>query len=230
MAEVLGLSDISPEDLKHEKPGPDIVKLYRVLSIEKSQIDGYFILFRRYLQSPFLDFESYLIILTGLNEDDIQLILKQYNSKFESYKNSPGVYTLKDLALSRGFRTGFEIVMQPDHKYDKSDSIFINSDDVSLITKSILRSDNNALRFDEKSFFNTILGFSSHWDYKNISSDDCEYYSEKNTDLSIIDKIHINCDCSDGSVLNGVRQPKLYSFVLDRPPGYKVFCQPETID
>ena len=34
---------------------------------------------------------------------------------------------------------------------------------------------------------------------------------------------------SDGSVVNGLRQPILYSFVLDKKPGYKVFFEPETI-
>ena len=33
----------------------------------------------------------------------------------------------------------------------------------------------------------------------------------------------------DGSVVNGIRQPILYSFVLDKKPGYKVFSEPETI-
>ena len=48
-----------------------------------------------------------LRILTGLKEDDIQKKLKQLNSKFKTYKSSPGVYTFKDLAvvLSRSFRT-----------------------------------------------------------------------------------------------------------------------------
>ena len=36
-------------------------------------------------------------------------------------------------------------------------------------------------------------------------------------------------DCIDGSVLNGIRQPILFSFVLDRKPGSKVFCETETI-
>ena len=39
----------------------------------------------------------------------------------------------------------------------------------------------------------------------------------------------MNCDVIDGSVVNGVRQPILYSFVSDKPSGYKVFCEPETI-
>ena len=42
-------------------------------------------------------------------------------------------------------------------------------------------------------------------------------------------KIHLKCVCIDGSVLNGLKQPNLYSFVLDRLPGYKVFSEPETI-
>ena len=49
--------------------------------------------------------------------------------------------------------------MRSDHEYDKSDSNLIDSDDNSLITILTLRPDINALRFDEKSFFNTILGF-----------------------------------------------------------------------
>ena len=39
----------------------------------------------------------------------------------------------------------------------------------------------------------------------------------------------MKCDIIDGSVLNGVRQTILYSFVLDKLPGYKVFCEPGTI-
>ena len=39
----------------------------------------------------------------------------------------------------------------------------------------------------------------------------------------------MKCDAIDGSIQDGVRQPILFSFVLDKPNGYKVFCQPETI-
>ena len=39
----------------------------------------------------------------------------------------------------------------------------------------------------------------------------------------------MNCNVIDGSVVNGLRQPILYSFVLDKKPGYKVFSEPETI-
>ena len=42
-------------------------------------------------------------------------------------------------------------------------------------------------------------------------------------------KIHLKCDAIDGSIQDGVRQPILFSFVLDKPAGYKVFSEPETI-
>ena len=52
VAEVLGLSDISPKDLSHEIDGPDVFKIYRKLSIEKSQTDDFYILLKRYPQTP----------------------------------------------------------------------------------------------------------------------------------------------------------------------------------
>ena len=75
-------------------------------------------------------------------------------------------------------------------------------------------------------FFSTILGFTSEWDYKHYN----ENISQKIVDLSNTSKTHLKCKVNDGSVVNGLRQPILYSFVSDKLPGYKVFCEPETID
>ena len=47
--------------------------------------------------------------------------------------------------------------------------------------------------------------------------------------LSTIDKIHSKFNFTDSSVTDGIREPILFSFTLERPAGYKVFCQPETI-
>ena len=49
-----------------------------------------------YARSLFWDFEGYLKLVVGLDEDDIQLNLNQNNSKFITYKKTPGVYTNKD--------------------------------------------------------------------------------------------------------------------------------------
>ena len=84
------------------------------------------------------------------------------------------------MVLSRGFRTEFQnVYLRPERIRDKFDSIVIDSDDVSLNTKLTLSPDITAFRFDEKSVFNTILGFSAHWVYKNIVSYDRENSSEK---------------------------------------------------
>ena len=42
--------------------------------------------------------------------------------------------------------------------------------------------------------------------------------AKKFVNLSITTKIHLKCDVIDGSVVNGLRQPILYSFVLDKAP------------
>ena len=44
-----------------------------------------------------------------------------------------------------------------------------------------------------------------------------------------MNKIHLKCDVIDGSVEHGIREPVLFSFVLNKSAAYKVFCQPETI-
>ena len=46
--------------------------------------------------------------------------------------------------------------------------------------------------------------------------------------LNTRNKIHLKCDCIDGSFQKRSRQPILFSFVLDKPSGYKLFCEPET--
>ena len=50
-----------------------------------------------------------------------------------------------------------------------------------------------------------------------------------NKNISTTSKFPLKCDVIDGSIQNGLRQPILFSFVLDKPPGYKMFCKPETI-
>ena len=92
-------------------------------------------------------------------------------------------------------------------------------------TEMFVRSGIIAKKFDETSCYSSFPGFNPHWDYKHYN----EYISQKNIILSTIKKIHFKCDVMDGSVVNGVRQPILFSFVLDIQTGYKVFSQPEAL-
>ena len=81
------------------------------------------------------------------------------------------------------------------------------------------------MRLDKKSFFHTLLGHDPFFDYKVPGV----FTSDKILNLNITNKIHLKCDYVDDSIQNGLRQPILYSFVLDKPSGYKIFSEPETI-
>ena len=89
----------------------------------------------------------------------------------------------------------------------------------------VVRSGIIPIRFDENSVFRTILGFPPGWDYKHYN----EYISQRIVNLTSTNKIHLKCDCIDASIQNGLRQPIPFSFVIDKPSGYKVFYQPETV-
>ena len=65
-------------------------------------------------------------------------------------------------------------------------------------------------RFDEKSFSSTILNFTLHWDYKHYKESTGQ---KTNLDRSAnFDKIHLKQDCTDGSIVNCVQEPILFSF------------------
>ena len=171
-----------------------------------------------YVMSVFQDFESYLRTEVDLIEDDIKLVLDEYNSNFITYEIPTGIYSFKDVSevLLNFLQSKYEGVF---------DKIVIEFDDFTKRTKLEVRLGMVAIRLDEKSFFSTILGFTPGWDYKHYN----KYVSQKMVNLSSTNKIHLECDCIDGSIQDGLRQPILYSFVLDKKPGYKVFSKPETI-
>ena len=88
------------------------------------------------------------------------------------------------------------------------------------------------LRFNDKTSFKTLLGFTPYWDYKPNNAFHADnpgvYASDKTLNLSTKDKIHLKCDVIDGSVFNGFRLPVLSRFVLEKPAGYKIFSNTET--
>ena len=223
LEEIPNISNITDENLQDEYMGPRIFSTYRKLSTEKRRTDGYYMLLMGYARSPFRDFESYLRIVVGLDEDDIRLILKQYNEKFVTYEIPPGIYTIKDL----------QEAVHPLGDHENTSKI--EYDDFTMKTKLILTrfgSTFGTLRFDEKSFFNSILGFTPHWDYKPTIAlhaySPRVYISDKILNLNTVNKIRLKCDVIDGSVQNGLRHPVLFSFVLVKKPGYNFFSEPET--
>ena len=223
--EILNIPEITDDHLEDDILGPQIAKTYWELRSDKTSHDGYIILLTGYARSPFKDFEKYLRIVIGLEEDDIQLILKQYNEKFITYELDPGNYTIEDLQKAVYPLGDYEGTLQ------------IECDDLDKKVKLILTRFGETfgtLRFDKKSFFHTLLGFEPYWDYKPTNAfnsiGEGVYTSDKVIlNLNTINKIHLKCDCIDGGIQDGIRQPILFSFVLDKPSGYKIFCEPETI-
>ena len=43
-----------------------------------------------------------------------------------------------------------------------------------------------------------------------------------------LDKVFLTCDAIDCNVVKGLREPILFSFILNKPAGYKLFFEPET--
>ena len=220
LEEILIISHITNEHLDDEIIGPLIIDEFIKLSTEKKNTDGYIILLLGYARSPFRDFESYLRIIVRLDEEDIQLNLKEYNSHFITYELPPGICSIQDTSDTLHTFSGL------------METIQIEYDDISMKTKIILNYIGGqvmfvlgTLRFDERSFFHTLLGFIPYWDYKSPGV----YTRDKILNLYTINKIRLKCDCIDGSIQDGVRQPILFTFVLDKPSGYKKFSEPETI-
>ena len=52
------------------------------------------------------------------------------------------------------------------------------------------------------------------------------YKSDKPINITGIDKIHLKCDCIQGSIVNSIREPILFSFAFSSPPGHKINKEP----
>ena len=214
----LDIEDITAEDLQDDIIGPIIVEEYKEQVTKRMNDEQYMNILAIYTRSVFQDFESFLRTQIDLVEDDIKLVLDEYNSNFVTYELVPGIYRYRDIAEA------FYYILESEYPSSSSE-ILIRLDDITRKTKLVVRSGIIAIKFDEKSFFSTILGFTPGWDYKHYNQN----LSQKIVNLSNTNKIHLKCDAIDGSVVNGVREPILYSFVLDKPAGYKIFSEPETI-
>ena len=145
------------------------------------------------------------------------LDLKYISTKRIGYSSNPGIYEVVDLNNTL--------------KHILPDNVKVNItiDDIRL--KSNLKI-NETLIFTEKSFFYRILGFTQSRSYPLDDIDGFyqliagSYKSDKPIDITGIDKIHLKCDCIQGSIVNGVREPILYSFALSSPPGHKIYKEP----
>ena len=206
-------------DLQDEVIGPIIRKEYRKdvskrMKNDKKNMD----ILGFYNISIFRDFECYPRREIDLVEDDIRLVLDERKSSFITLDLEPGIHTFKALS-----EVPYKLL--PPKYVVFNNSFDIDADDITMKTKLVVKPGVIAIKFEEILFFSTILGLAPHWD--------CTHYNENNSpkiiNLSTTNKIHLKCDAIDGSIVNALRQPMPFSFVLDRPSGYKVISEPETI-
>ena len=145
------------------------------------------------------------------------LDLRYIPTKRTGYTLNPGIYEVVDLNNTLKY-------ILPDNV-----KVTITIDDIRL--KSNLKT-NQTLIFTEKSFFYTILGYTQSRSYPLEDIDGHyqliagSYKSDKPINITGIDKIHLKCDCIQGSIVNGIREPILYSFALSSPPGHKIYKEP----
>ena len=144
---------------------------------------------------------------------DLKYILK----KRIGYRLNPGIYEVVDLNNTSKY-------ILPDNV-----KVSVTIDDVRL--KSSLKI-NQFLFFTEKSLVHTILGFTRshaypldviHGFYQLIAG---SYKGDGPIKILGIVKNHLKCDCIHSRIVNGIRQPYLYSFALISPPGRKIYREP----
>ena len=143
-----------------------------------------------------------LVYRMRLSYDEIMdiLDLKYIPTKRTGYSLNPGIYEVIDINNTL--------------KYILPDNVKVNItiDDIKL--KSNLKI-NQTLIFTEKSFFYTILGFTQSRSYPLDDIDGFyqliagSYKSDKPINITGIDKVHLKCDCIQGSIVNGIREPIL---------------------
>ena len=190
----------------------NIEYLYKISDIEK--INNFIV--DSYSKSKKLikkDFDQLKKIINQINQNikDKTIIIPEFGieNDFVEIELPPGVYELVDIN---------RIMKQKLSDSDFEFEFNIEADTISM--KSVLTT-SNPIYFNSK--LNELLGFT---DTNYIEG---THISEKPVMITTTDKVHLKCDCVDGSIVNGIREQILFSFNLSAPPGYKIIKEPNII-
>ena len=168
----LDVSDITAADLQDDIIAPIVIKEYKEQITKRMKDEQNIKFLAIYTRSVFHDFESFLRTQIDLVEDDIKLVLDEYNSSFVTYELDPGIYNYRDLSEALFY------ILQSEYPSSDSESL-LRLDDITRKTKLVVNSGIIAIRFYENSFFSNILGFTPGWDYNHYN----QYLSKKNCKL-----------------------------------------------
>ena len=93
---------------------------------------------------------------------------------------------------------------------------------------------NRTLKPTKKSFFFKIVGSTQlhSGELRNVPGfiqlTHGTYKSDKPIKFTSIDKTHLNADCIEGSIVNGIRESILHFFALDQVAGHEIHNQPRS--
>ena len=159
------------------------------------------------------DFDQLKKTINQINQNikDKTIIIPEFGieNDFVEIELPPGVYELVDIN---------RIMKQKLSDSDFEFEFNIEADTISM--KSVFTT-SNPIYFNSK--LNELLGFT---DTNYIEG---THISEKPVMITTTDKVHLKCDCVDGSIVNGIREQILFSFNLSDPPGYKIIKEPNII-
>ena len=141
----MDIEDISAADLQDDIIAPIIIEEYKKQVTKRMKDGQYMNIVAGYVSSVFENFESYLRTEVDLVQDDVKLILDEYNLSFITYELDPGIHTFKDISEAL-----FNI-LQSEYP-GPSNVIDIEFDDITRKTKLVVRDGIIAIKFDEKSF------------------------------------------------------------------------------
>ena len=197
------------------KKGIILIKDYSISSLDMFKEE----IFEELKKAKFNDLED-LVYRFRLTYDEIIdiLDLKYIPTKRTGYSIEPNIYNVVDLNKT------LKNILPNNVKID------INIDERKYKTDLKI---NQTLIFTNKSFFYTILGFTQSHSYPLDDIDGFyqliagSYKSDNPINITGIDKVHLKFDCIQGSIVNGVREPILFSFALSSPPGHKIYKEPK---
>ena len=145
------------------------------------------------------------------------LHIKYFSSERVGFSLKPDIYQISDInnTLKKQFIDNVKISVDIDEK----------------IYKTNLKI-NQTLIFTERFFLYNIGFTQSHsgplGDLDGyIQLIPGTYKSERPININSIDKVHLKCDCFDGSIVNVNREPILFSLALDQPPGHEKYKEPK---
>ena len=186
--------------------------LYKISNVEKINtfmVDSY----SKNKKLTRKDFDQLKKIIIQINQNikDKTIIIPEFGieNDFVEIELPPGVYELVDIN---------KIMKQ---KLSDSDFEFEFNFEADTISMKSFLTTSNPIYFNSK--LNELLGFT---DTNYIEG---THISEKPVMITTTDKVHLKCDCVDGSIVNGIREQFLFSFNLSSPPGYKIIKEPNVI-